>query len=244
MRLFCLMLVIIVVLTGGCASSGVYHVVQPGQTLYRICKTYRVPVSRVAAVNHIRNPAAIKVGQKLYIPGVARTRTVSVVPPARRQKSAVTTKRRVSHRQVKKRPPRRKKSPAHKRKPVKVAKGYFRWPLRGKVVKKFNLGNRNMNKGIDIAARVGATVRSAAAGKVIFSGNGITGYGYVVIVEHNPSLYTVYGYNRAVVVKRGQYVKRGQAIAHAGTPPGRRYGRLHFEVWKNKKAVNPLRYLP
>ena len=122
-------------------------------------------------------------------------------------------------------------------------RGKLAWPVRGKIVKKFNLSGRTPSKGIDIAASVGSPVVSAAAGKVIYSGNGISGFGHVVIIEHDNSLYTVYGYNKKLLTHSGLYVSSGQKIALVGTHHSSGKGRFHFEVWKNKKAVNPAFYL-
>ncbi len=118
------------------------------------------------------------------------------------------------------------------------------WPLKGKVVTAFNLKSRTPSKGIDISAKVGSRINSAAAGKVIYSGNGISGYGHVVIIEHDHYLFTVYGYNKKNLVASGAYINSGQQIALVGVPPGHNQGRLHFEVWREKKAINPALYLP
>ena len=249
MRLFCLLILLATIALSGCLARGVSHIVQPGQTLYRIGKTYHVPVGKIIAYNRIKDPTQIKVGQSLWIPGVDRTRTVSVLPV---KKKATTAKKHssIAPKKVKKSAPvstYSKRSTAKKivkKSSTKAKKGQFAWPVNGKVVTKFNLSSRIPSKGIDIAARIGTGVESAAAGKVIYSGNGISGYGHVVIVEHDHSLYTVYGYNKKVFVTSGCYVNSGQKIALVGTPPGGVNGRLHFEVWKNKKAVNPAFYLP
>lgn len=248
-RLFCLLILLATIALSGCSTRGVSHIVQPGQTLYRIGKTYHVPVDKIIAYNRIKDPAQIKVGQPLWIPGVKRTRTVSVLPT----KKHITTQKKHSAKTIKKvKKPLSKstysarstsKKIVHKSN-TKARKGQFTRPVSGKVVTKFNLSSRVPSKGIDIAARIGSGVVSAAAGKVIYSGNGINGYGHVVIVEHDDSLYTVYGYNKKVLVPSGCYVNSGQKIALVGTPPGGVNGRLHFEVWKNKKAVNPAFYLP
>lgn len=242
-RIIYFIVILLIISHVGCAPRGVHHVVQPGQTLYRISKTYHVPVERIISSNRIKDASKIKVGQPLWIPGVGRTRTVSVVP----------------NRSVKKQPPatvapRKKVSPT-KAPPVvslikkslpsvSPIKGQLLWPIKGKIATAFNLTSRTPSKGIDISANVGSAINSAAAGKVIYSGNGIYGYGHVVIIEHDHSLFTVYGYNKKILVSLGAYVNSGQQIALVGVPPGHNQGRLHFEVWRDKKAVNPVLYLP
>jgi|LGOV01.1.fsa_nt_gb lipoprotein NlpD len=226
----------------GCAPRGVRHVVQPGQTLYRISKTYHVPVERLISSNRIKDASKIKVGQALWIPGVSNTRTVSVVPkPAIKKKTSTVTSRK------KIRPAKTTPVAASIKRslpPVSPKKGQLLWPLKGKVVTAFNLKSRTPSKGIDISAKVGSRINSAAAGKVIYSGNGISGYGHVVIIEHDHYLFTVYGYNKKNLVASGAYINSGQQIALVGVPPGHNQGRLHFEVWREKKAINPALYLP
>lgn len=226
----------------GCAPRGVHHVVQPGQTLYRISKTYHVPVERLISSNRIKDATKIKVGQSLWIPGVSNTRTVSVVPKPKIKKRTPTIASRKKTTPAKVNPVSSSVKKAYPSASPK--KGQLLWPIKGQVVTHFNLNSRTPNKGIDIAAKVGSPIRSAAAGKVIYSGNGISGYGHVVIVEHDHSLFTIYGYNKKILVTTGTFVNSGQQIALVGVPPGHKQGRLHFEVRQDKKAVNPALYLP
>lgn len=241
-RIIYFIVILLIISQFGCAPRGVHHVVQPGQTLYRISKTYHVPVERIISSNRIKDSSKIKVGQPLWIPGVSQTRTVSVVPKPsiKKRVSPVTSRKKVSLTKATPVPSVIKKSLP----PVPPKKGQLLWPIKGKVVTAFNLKSRTPSKGIDISAKVGSRISSAAAGKVIYSGNGISGYGHVVIIEHDHSLFTVYGYNKKILVPSGAYVNSGQQIALVGVPPGNKQGRLHFEVWRNKKAVNPALYLP
>lgn len=250
MRGFCLRMILIAVVVCGCSPHSVQHVVQPGQTLYRISKTYQIPAERIAAFNDLKDPTKIHSGQIIRIPGVHSVRTVTVLPPTKKtvvhqparpikpvvtKPQALPTSRRVSS------PPVSTQSAPNR--PV-GAHSKLRWPVSGKVVRTFNLTGQTPSKGIDIAISVGTPVISAAAGKVIYSGNGIPGYGYVVIIEHDHALFTVYGYNNKILVATGSYVSAGQQIAISGVPVGKQGGQLHFEVWKDKKAVNPRLFLP
>ncbi len=243
---FIISLILSVLLTSGCARRGVKHIVQPGQTLYRIGKTYHVSVDKIIAYNHIKDPSKIKPGQKLFIPGVIHTKTVAVVP-GKKKKATSYAKRSVKRTKP---PARKTKKSTNKYVPIKKnmrnstnMRGQFVWPVHGRIVKKFNLSGSTPSKGIDIAVAVGSTVVSAAAGKVIYSGNGISGFGHVIIIEHDNSLYSVYGYNKRLLSSSGSYVSAGQKIAIVGTHHSSGNGRFHFEVWKNKKAVNPAFYL-
>lgn len=115
---------------------------------------------------------------------------------------------------------------------------HWQWPLRGRLVHAFS----SRNKGIDISGHYHETVHAVAKGKVVYAGNGVRGYGYLVIIKHNTSYLTAYGYNDSVLVKTGNWVKVGQPIAKLGvTPTGRIM--LHFEMRYKGKPINPHRYL-
>jgi lipoprotein NlpD len=116
----------------------------------------------------------------------------------------------------------------------------WRWPASGKVVGTFVSGDQT-RQGVDIAGSAGANVAAAADGTVVYSGNGLLGYGELVIVKHSTSFLSAYGHNRKRLVKEGDSVKAGQTIAEMG---GSNREMLHFEIRRNGKPVNPLEYLP
>ncbi|HZP66183.1 MAG TPA: peptidoglycan DD-metalloendopeptidase family protein [Rudaea sp.] len=118
----------------------------------------------------------------------------------------------------------------------------WRWPGEGKVVGTYVAGDQT-KQGIDIAGKAGEPVRAAADGEVVYSGNGLLGYGELVIIKHNASFLSAYGHNRRRLVQEGDKVKAGQQIAEMGEGAGAR-DELHFEIRKNGKPVNPLDYLP
>ncbi len=236
-----------------CATSGVNHVVQPGQTLYRISKTYGVSADKIAAYNHIKDPTQIKAGESLWIPGVRHTRTVAVVPGpsytkrTTPQKSAPTTTRKktVTPKTVaKKKTPSKATQSAPQQSSVRARKGLLDWPVRGAVLQSYGVKNGERSKGIVIAAAEGTPVLCAAAGQVIYSGSGIQGYGHLLIVKHSDNLYTVYGHNRSTLVKSGAFVNKGQKIALSGRVPSLGRGGVHFEVRQGNQAVDPAFYLP
>ena len=101
--------------------------------------------------------------------------------------------------------------------------------------------NGSTNKGVDIAGKLGDSVVSAADGKVIFSDT-FKGYGNTLIIKHNSNYVTVYAHNKSLLVKEGQSVKRGQKIAEMGNTESDRV-KLHFEVRRDGKPVDPSRYL-
>jgi lipoprotein NlpD len=244
--------VLVVLLLAACAPTGVYHVVEPGQTLYRIAKTYGVDEAELAKVNRIRDPKQLETGQHLFIPGATLTRDVPPTDPPKAPpppkvpsppaKSAKT-----------KAPPKAAKTKPAPSKPVsepeiipgpKPAPGTFLWPVRGQVVSEFGQADGKSNKGIEIAIPQGTPVTAAAAGKVIYSGNGIRGYGNLIILEHADNYFTVYGFNAKNLVTVDSFVGQGDRIALSGAPSGGKNPRLHFEIRKGKTAVNPIFFLP
>ncbi len=115
------------------------------------------------------------------------------------------------------------------------------WPAKGKLVASFS--ESATLKGIDIAGTVGDPVLASAPGKVVYAGSGLRGYGKLVIVKHNATYLTAYAHNREILVKEGQTVTRGQKIAEMGSTDADRV-KLHFEIRRLGKPMDPLRYLP
>jgi lipoprotein NlpD len=115
------------------------------------------------------------------------------------------------------------------------------WPAKGKVVIGFS-ETANL-KGIDIAGTAGEPVVASAAGKVVYVGNGLRGYGKLVIVKHNKTWLSAYAHNREILVKEGQQVTKGQRIAEMGNTDADQV-KLHFEIRRLGKPVDPARYLP
>lgn len=114
------------------------------------------------------------------------------------------------------------------------------WPSDGRIIATFDEGK---NKGIDIAGRPGQQVMAAGAGKVMYAGSGIRGYGNLVIVKHSNSLLSAYAHNRAIVVKEGDNVAKGQVIAEMGDSDADTV-KLHFEIRQQGKPVDPSKFLP
>jgi len=252
---------LLVILAVGCAPPrGGYHTIQKGQTLYQIARTYQVDPDRLARINRIGDPTRLAIGDRLFIPGATRTlavrSTVSAAkstapkptaratpPPAKPMKPSASLKP-APARPVKKEVPKQQPYKSGG-KPPGAQKGLFQWPVKGKVIKSY--GSRPYSatgKGIEIAVRAKSKVKSAAAGKVIYSGNGIPGYGNLIIVQHGDSLYSVYGFNQKNLVAAGTFVSQGQEIALSGIPPSGGVPRLYFEARVGKNPVNPIFYLP
>lgn len=209
---------------------GIHHTVQKGQTLFRIAQVYGINMEVLRRVNHIRDPSKIKAGDQLWIPGASRVRSVPPLsfPPWSAKK-----------RTARPRTAKKKNAPT-----VKSRKGILIWPAKGALTSSFGQRNGRKHQGIDIAAPKGTPIYSAAAGNVVFSGWGPTGYGKMIIIKHARHLTTVYAHNSKILVKKGAHVKQGQKISLMGST-GRSTGpHLHFEVRNDTEPKNPIKYLP
>ncbi len=215
------------------------YTVRKGDTLYSIAFRYGLRFQDLARWNGIRKPYVIYPGQHLRLkPGGKTTKKTA---SAKHSKPAVTlsTNRTVTSSTGNK--------SGGSRKPVKKPRGVqnvkvWRWPLRGRLLSSFKAGDP-ARQGINIAVKAGTPVRAAAGGKVVYSGNGLRGFGELVIIKHNDRWLTAYGHNRKRKVKEGQTVQAGQVIAEAGNSEAPQV-MLHFEIRKDGKPVDPLKYLP
>lgn len=125
---------------------------------------------------------------------------------------------------------------------VKPASSQWMWPIKGPVISTFSATDVS-RKGIDIGASQGSTVVSTNNGVVVYSGDGLRGYGELIIIKHTDNLLSAYAHNSQRLVKEGQSVKQGQQIAKSGKGNDGK-SLLHFEIRKNGQPVNPLKYLP
>lgn len=118
----------------------------------------------------------------------------------------------------------------------------WQWPVMGNLLATFSSQNK-LNMGVDISGRMGESVVAAASGVVVYAGNGIRGYGNLLIVKHNETYLSAYAHNSRLLVKEQAVVKGGQKIAELGSS-GTNTSKLHFEIRREGKPVDPLRYLP
>jgi len=199
--------------------SGIYHVVEKNQTLWRICKTYGVDMQYIAEFNNIRDVSQIRPGAKIFIPGAKKN--LNIIPTLETEKP----------------------EPQQTHVQTDRAPGIFAWPLRGPVIKPFGIVNGLKHGGINIQAQLGSLVCAAAPGKVVFSSM-LQGYGNTLIVEHGGRYATVYANNATNLVSSGQWIKRGQPIARTGSASGQGSSYLHFQIRHNNHPRNPLFFLP
>jgi len=224
----------------------IIHRVKKKETLYSIAFRYGVDFRSLAKTNRIKPPYRIFVGDKITVIPQANSPTRVAGIKSRTTEPTRTTAAKTTASTGNKAVTRASKQQTG----VKRAKGrsynsnrkvYWGWPARGKLVTTFS--PKDHRKGIDIRGKVGNKVIAADSGDVVYSGNGLLGYGNLIIIRHNSSYLSAYGHNRKLLVKEGTKVKKGQKIAEMGRT--RKKGAiLHFEIRRNGKPVNPVRYLP
>lgn len=210
-----------------------YHLVSQGETLFSIAWRYEKDVQKLARANGLTRPYTIYRGQRLTLD----TRHIPVV--VHRPKSPAKTGGASSPRPSSKVTP--STSSAKKKNSTWASNWRWQWPVQGTVSKRFN--STSLFKGIDVHSHAGAPVVAAAPGVVVYSGNGLRGYGRLIIVKHNDVYLSAYAHNRKILVKEGQSVKGGQKISEVGGDPSNTK-RLYFEIRKDGKPVDPLHYLP
>jgi len=208
----------------GCSSAlrweSDYHVVQTGDTIYSIAFRYDIDQRDLMAWNRIDNPGLIRVGQRLRLSPPA---AVGGQPAASGTGAAGPV--------AKPRPPAQ---------PAQTVR--WNWPTDGAVIATYGSTTKTQS-GIQIGGRRGQPVRAASAGRVVYAGTGLAGYGHLLIIKHNNDFLSAYGHNDRLLAKEGDEVGAGETIASMGEGPGRQ-PLLHFEIRLRGEPVDPLRYLP
>ncbi len=220
-----------------------YYTVRPGDTLIRIGLETGQNWRDIQAWNGLVNPNVIEVGQVLR---VAPPEPVAVAAPAPEQGTAAQP---VPMSNAQGRPLTESStttaaaSPAPAAAPTRVPATEeirFIWPANGPVIDAFDEAR---NKGVGIGGRAGDPVVAAADGRVVYAGAGLRGYGNLIILKHNNTYLTAYAHNQALLVREDQNVRQGQKIAEMGSSDTDRV-KLHFEVRRQGKPVDPLNHLP
>jgi lipoprotein YgeR len=233
-RLGCATLVALLAACGSAPVGPGYYRVERGDTLSKIARGNRQSVQNIARWNNLSNPDSIEVGQVLR-----------VVPPA----GAAATSGAIrsgggngggsASASAAARPAPADAAPdaAAATAPAPIS---LTWPADGTVFRRFD--GRN-SKGIDISAAAGTPIVAAAPGTVVYAGNGLRGYGNLLILKHDADYLTAYAHNRALFVKEGESVKRGQKIAEMGDTDTDRV-MLHFELRYQGRSIDPSKDLP
>ena len=200
------------------SPPGSWYVVAPGETLETIAKRADVPMADLVEINGLEDPAEARPGRLIFVlasPGQPLNAPADEAAIATPALAAATTP--------------------------------LRWPLAtGRIIVGSPFGTREgrPHEGIDLPAPVGTPVFAAADGRVVYAGNGIRGYGNLVVVRHAGDLLTVYAHNSVLLVAQGQPVRAGDRIALVGQSGHATGPHLHFEVRARQVPRNPIGFLP
>ncbi len=200
------------------------YTVQKGDTLHAISFRTGIDYQKLAQWNQIARPYNIYVGEVLTLRKPAATKTVKTAPPPRPKPS----QNKLASKPI-----------PETKLPNKVA--LWQWPAQGKLIQTYSKAKARY--GIQIAGGLKTPIFASAPGQVVYAGNGIKGYGKLVIVKHSPKFISAYAHNDQILVKEGDQVGSGQQVATMGST-GTRGVKLHFEIRKNGEPINPLKYLP
>ena len=216
------------------------HTIEAGESLYAIARRYGVTTDAIVKANDLTAPDQISVGQKLIIPGrpdLLASRSVQtgtkpsaapttakatpVVAPARQQVASVPANN----------------APLANAPLAMSGAGNYRWPVSGRVIVDFAASRRT---GINIEAPDGAAVGSAENGTVIYVGNGVEGYGNLVLVRHPNGFVTAYAHLKSISVTKDEVVRRGQQLGTVGMTGSVNRPQLHFELRQGATPVDPV----
>jgi murein DD-endopeptidase MepM/ murein hydrolase activator NlpD len=229
-------------------KEGVYHTVTKGVTLYRISQAYKIPIAKLMEANRLSSPSAVKVGQKLFIPGAKAVLPVEgYVPLSPSEKKKLEQSLDTDEQPLPPPPltPEGNREGQELEKPPWWGKELdIMWPIQGKITSPFGPRGKRIHGGIDIRSPSYQEVKAAMDGEVILARNTQTGYGKVVFLRHDQGFLTIYGHLNVIMAKEGDAVRQGQSIGGVGST-GRSTGpHLHFELRHNSRPLNPLPLLP
>lgn len=218
------------------------YVVKSGDSLSRIASKFGTKVSAIQSANGLSG-SNIRVGQKLTLP-TAHGNKVDPVSTGSVSKKPLNTTSTNNSSLVTKSSNEKHLASLDTKAPKSSGIKSMRWPVSGRVVSKFGARKKSGgNDGIDISVPEGTSVKAAENGVVIYSGSELAGFGNLVLIRHDSGFVTAYAYNKSLLVKKGTEVRRGQVIARSGRTGDAETPTLHFEVRKNSRPVNPIKYL-
>jgi lipoprotein NlpD len=249
------------------------YIVKRGDTLFNIALDHGLDYKELASWNNLDNPNVIRPGQELRVkpPAGMQEAPVSVRPvtgsgpvelrppgqqeaiksepvarklPYSQENLALMQKGEMSPATVARSEPaaapRQEPATTPGADPETEDSVEWGWPARGRILAGFSDAT---NKGVDIAGKIGDPVSASASGRVVYSGQGLRGYGKLIIIKHNKTYLSAYAHNKEILVKEGQNVVKGQKIAEIGNTDSDS-PKLHFEIRKLGKPVDPSKFLP
>ncbi len=195
------------------------HIVRKGETLFSIAWRYGKKSDDLARWNRLGSGSLIYPGQRLRLngPAASTSRPTTSTSASRRIPQSLPS--------IPSQPPPK-----------------WSWPAKGRI--NVNFGAKpGTGTGVLINGKASQPIYAAASGHVVYAGSGLIGYGKLIILKHNDTYLSAYGYNASLLVTEGDPTRKGQKIATMGEGPERK-PRLHFEIRRNGKPVNPRQYLP
>jgi len=216
--------------------------VSQGDTLYSIAWKFGLDFKSLAKINNINSNYIIHVGQTLVIKSPNKKSSINKAGSM----SANSDNKSISNAPVSSSKPKKRSNKStviqtqtnNKYVKSNSSKVIWRLPVKGTVIKKFS----NENKGLDFNGRPGDAVYAAASGKVVYAGNGIIGYGNLIIIKHSAEYLSAYAHNSVILIEENKLIKVGEKIAEIGST-GTTRTMLHFEIRKDGTPVDPLKYL-
>lgn len=235
------------------------YLVQRGDTLYSIGRKFGIPFMKLAEFNQLQSPYEIHVGQVLNLKASsintannkpndtasatddAEVVTSAIARPELSTSADTVTAPAAAANNTAPATTDAAKNTASDLEAIADADIQWQWPLPGKVTTGFDAQN---NKGLNITGTAGQAITAAGAGKVIYSGMDVRGYGKLVIIKHNSNLLSVYAHQGNSLVKEGVFVTQGEKLANLPAPANNKPPVLHFEIRQKGKPVDPATYLP
>jgi len=248
--------------SGAGPNAVAVYVVNEKDTVDSISQRYGVPSQTIIDRNKLKAPYTLKAGQYIELPGArfvadntgstqAAVTTASGpvkrdnLPPPPGAKSDSAEPRTAAGQPTPLSPAAHEASKTEASVAATPPPPRMAWPLSGKVLVPYGTQGGQKNDGIDIQATTGEAVKAADGGTVIYAGSDVAHLGNLLLVQHQGGYITAYGNNEALLVKKGDAVKKGQTIAKAGNSGGVASPRLHFEVRRGgSKTIDPMTVLP
>lgn len=225
---------------GSYVSAKKVHVVSRGETLYSIAWRHNLSFKGLANANAINSPYTIFPGQKLLLRERKKVTAKHYNKPVKNPPVALS---RASKNSSSSQPSTPKKAPARD---VAVNRQQYpfrwQWPAKARLTAGYKSKGK-LHKGIDLKGKLGESVYAANSGKIVYAGSGLVGYGKLLIIKHSDTYLSAYAHNNRLLAKEGQMVKVGQKVAEMGDT-GTDTIKLHFEIRKNGKPVDPIKLLP
>jgi murein DD-endopeptidase MepM/ murein hydrolase activator NlpD len=253
-------------------AGSLTHTVKKGQTLFGISRAYHVSIESLVKANHLSKPSALKVGQRLLIPGAQQSRKVEPFKPlSAEQRGEITrslesedseedqalaspsqdreenSQADVRGTSLPENPSEEATDSAPKASPEMTSQADqegFIWPLINRITSRFGPRGRRTHTGVDIAAPSYHEVVAAADGEVIYAARSRKGLGNAVVLKHDNGYTTVYGHGVVILVKEGDTVRRGEPILGVGSTGHSTGNHLHFEIRKDGIPIDPLSLMP